>query len=283
MPEAYFLQVPEHLHSQHIKAITFLHDFMESNMSLKIKTQLNDHSFQITHISSPLKPDLLHDQIKNLDIPSDYRLSKVQLFCSFDNSLAVSIFFFQSTSQKMEYATRQHGQHYINFIEEVKVGKHDESRNLPEYSEIFDLNGIEDFFRRTSPSYIANTKASALMLHHYLFRQVCGSEDTAVSIDKHEVEDSNSSWITIAAANVSPHVLLRSCASIVSARGLSISRCHLDQIGCPESSGYDSYVPGYVTMLRLLVSPNVSSSVVVFLSLFALFSISLLRRRIFLI
>lgn len=256
MPAAYFRQVPENLRSQHIKAITALRDLMESDLSLNIKTKLEDNSLQITYINSQVKAGLLHSQIKNLVVPEGYELSKVQVFSSLDNNLALNIFFFNSTSQKVEHATRKHGEHYVNFIEDVKAGKHANDPNVPQYSEIFNSNGIDDFFARTSPSYIENTKASALMLHRSLFEQVRGSDGTVVTIDKYEAEDSNASWITIAAANVLPEVLLRLCSSTISARGLDISRAHLDKIDCPESSIPE--IPGYVMMLRLLVSPNVS-------------------------
>lgn len=254
MPAAYFRQIPENLRSQHIKAVTALRDLMESDLSLNIKTKLEDDSLQITYINSQVKAGLLHSQIKNLVVPEGYELSKVQVFSSLDNNLALNIFFFNSTSQKVEHATRKHGEHYVNFIEDVKAGKHANDPNVPQYSEIFNSNGIDDFFARTSPSYIENTKASALMLHRSLFEQVRGSDGTVVTIDKYEAEDSNASWITIAAANVLPEVLLRLCSSTISARGLDISRAHLDKIDCPESSIPE--IPGYVMMLRLLVSPN---------------------------
>lgn len=256
MPAAYFRQVPENLRSQHVKAITALRDLMQSDLSLNIKTKLDDDSLQITYINSNLKPGLLHDQIKNLVVPQGYELTKVNVFSSLDNTLALNIFSFSSTSKKVASATREDGEHLIKFIEEVKAGKHANDPAVPKYSEIFSPEAVDDFLARSAPAYIESTKASALMLHRTLFEQVRGNDGTVVTIDPYDGEG-NASWITIAAANVLPEVMLRLCSSIISARGLDIARSHLDKISCPESSIPE--IPGYVMMLRLLVNPmNVS-------------------------
>lgn len=257
MPASYFRQVPESLRSQHIKAITALRDLMQSDLSLKIETKHED-TFQITFIESQTTAGLLHNQLKTLVAPAGYELASVNVYSSLDNEIALNIFSFESSkkNQQSHHANRNNASGYLQFIEEVKAGKHANDATVPKYSEIFSPAAIDDYLARVSPSYVENTKPRALMVHRELFEKVKGSDSTAVTIhpyDGSEPTSSNMSWITIAAANVLPEVLLRLLSSIVSAKGLDISRAHLDTIACPESSIPE--IPGYVTMLRLLVSP----------------------------
>lgn len=256
MPASYFRQIPGNLRSQHVKAITALKDVMGSDLSLKIETKL-DSAKQLTFISSQLKSDALREQINSLLVPDGYELTKLNVFRSLDDKLALTIFFFESTSHKVSHATRQHAKEYLKFLEEVKAGKHANDATLPAYSEpMFSSQAIDDYLKRVIPSYIENTKPKALMQHQELFERVRGNDGTAVSIypyDGAEPVSESMSWITISAANVLPEVLLKLSSSIITARGLGVVRSHLDKISCPESSIPE--IPGYVTMLRLLVTP----------------------------
>jgi len=63
-------------------------------------------------------------------------------------------------------------------------------------------------------------------------------------------------WITIAASNVLPEVLLKLSSSVLTARHLNITRAHLDIVKDDETAIPDLPQTGYVTMLRLLVNPD---------------------------
>jgi glutamate dehydrogenase len=258
MPAAYFRSVPEHLRSQHVKAITALRDLMQSDLSLKIETKAED-GLQVTYISTHNKPGLLMNQIKTLEIPTGYELSKVNVFSSLDGELALNIFSFEQSKKKEDqpHASMKHGEKLSQFLEEVKSGKYADDASIPPYSDaLFSQEAVCDYLNRVLPHYVENTPPKALMQHRVLFEKVRGSDSTSVSINPYDGAEPTSesmSWITIASANVLPDVLLRLCSSIISSRGLDISRAFLDTVACKEASTAE--VPGYVTLLRLLVSP----------------------------
>jgi glutamate dehydrogenase len=256
MPASYFRQVPESLRSQHIKAITALRDLMQADLSLKIETKHED-SFQLTYISSHAKSGLLASQIKDLAVPAGYELSRVNVFTSLDNEVALNIFFFNSTSKAVEHADKGQASDFVNFVADVKAGKYANDPSVPQYSDLFSPEAIDDYLSRLPPTYVESTKPRALMQHRMLFEKVRGSDGTVVAISPYEGIDSpneNMSWITIAASNTLPEVLLRLSSTIISARGLDIARAHLDKIACPESSIPE--IPGFVMILRLLVGPK---------------------------
>jgi glutamate dehydrogenase len=258
MPAAYFRSVPEDLRYQHVKAVTALRDLMQSDLSLKIESKLED-SLDVTYISTQNKKGLLMSQIKTMEIPAGYELSKVNLFSSLDGDLTLNIFSFEESIKKLSqpHATVKQGERLFQFIEEVKAGKHSDDSFVPPYSDaLFSEGAVADYLNRVLPSYVENTPPKALMQHQILFNKVRGSDSTAVSINPYDGTEPTSegmSWITIASANVLPDVLLRLCSSILSSRGLDISRAFLDTVACQENSTAE--VPGYVTLLRLLVSP----------------------------
>ena len=262
MPASYFRQVPENLRSQHVKAITALRDLMQSDLSLKIESK-SENGLQITYLTSQNKPGLLKNQIQNLVVPTGYELSKVSVFSSLDGEMALNIFSFEPAAVNVvDHATKKNASEFLQFLDEVKEGKHSSDASVPPYSELFSPEAVEDYLNRVGSAYIENTKPKALMQHRLLFEKVRGSDSTAVSIQPYDGAEPTSegmSWITIAAANVLPDVLLRLCSSIISAKGLDVTRAHLDKIACPESSIPE--IPGFVTMLRLLVSPASAGAV----------------------
>lgn len=251
MPAAYFRQVPENLRSQHVKAITALRDMMKSELSLKIETRDED-GLKITYINSQTKTGLLHEQIKNLVVPEGFELSNVNVFSSLDGEVALNIFAFQPTKVVHAHANDGHAQKLYSYIEEVKAGKYKDDSSVPQYSESFSQASIQQYLDRVAPHYVANSNPRRFLVQKEMYDKVRFNDGTVVKIDPYVGSGSGSmSWITVAAANVLPEVLLRLQSAIISARGLDITRAHLDFVEAPEGSTLESSV----TILRLLVSP----------------------------
>lgn len=242
------------MRSQHIKAVTALRDLKQSDLSLKIETKLED-SLEITFINTEDRPGLLHSQIKNLVVPKGYELAKVNVFSSFDGQLALNIFSLQKV-QPTHVSVQSYKTEGLNqYIEEIKRGEHSHDVNAPVYSEIFEPKAIQEYIQRLSPSYVETTEPRRFLNQRILYEQVRGTDSTSIHIEPYFGTEVNPemSWVTICAANVLPEVLLRLSSGIISAYHLDISRTRLDTVACPESSTSD--LPGYVTMLRMLVNP----------------------------
>jgi len=261
MPAAYFRQVPEHLRSQHVKAITALRDLMKSDLSLKMETHSDDHSqLQITYINSQTKTGLLHAQIKSLVVPSGYDLANVNVFSSVDGEVALNIFSFEASGSKNDQrgASREDAARILQYLEDLKAkGDH----SIQQVSE----GGLDNYLSKKSPASVRNADPRRFLLQREMFESVKRSDSTAVKIEPYNGGSSpnahNSSWITVASANVLPEVLLRLLSAIISARGLDISRAHLESLPTSSSTS-PSPSPqqgeegdNAVTMLRMLVSP----------------------------
>lgn len=218
------------------------------DLSLKIETK-DESGLKITYINSQTKTGLLHTQIKNLVVPDGYELAKVNVFSSLDGTMALNIFSFESTNKQVKHATLSNATELLNYIQEVKAGKFANDHTAPVYNDLFSESSLSEYLNRVTPSYVENTQPRAFMAQRNLFEKVRGTDGTAVSMYPAE---NDGTWIAIAAANVLPEVLLRILSSITSARGLDITRAHLDSIACPETSTAD--MPSNVTMLRLLVN-----------------------------
>lgn len=246
---SYFRQVPQTIRSQHVKAITALRDVMQhDDLSLKIETK-DESGLKITYINSQTKTGLLHAQIKNLVVPEGYELAKVNVFSSLDGTMALNIFSFENARRPNKHATLENAGDLLKYIEEVKAGKYVHDAHVPEYSDLFSVESMKEYFDRVTPSYVENTQPRLFLIQRNLYEKVHGTDATAVTTYP---ADNGGTWVAIAAGNVLPEVLLRLTSSITSARGLDISRAHLDSIACPENSTPE--IPSNVTMLRLLVN-----------------------------
>eukprot|EP01033_Poteriospumella_lacustris_P003883 gene3883-2760_t len=254
MPAAYFRNVPEHLRHQHVKAITSLRDMMDSDLSLNVRSKDED-GIKHTYINSQVRSGLLHSQIKNLVVPEGHQLSNVDVFSSMDGGVALNIFSFEPVKVVHSHPTRESSQKVFDLIEEIKAGKHSHESWVPKYSESFSEASVNDFLNRVTSNYVAQTSARRILIQKEMFDQIRNSDGSVVKIEPFVGAGAGSmSWVTIAASNVLPEVLLRLESAIISARGLDIARAHLHSVECPEISTGD--IPGQVTILRLLVSPT---------------------------
>jgi hypothetical protein len=229
--------VPEDVRLQHVKAIQAIRDLGQSDLVLKIETKRDGGMSDTTYIQSGTGKGLLHAQINGLKVPDGCSLSRVQVFSSLDGTLALNIFSFegcQSTSLRSQKATTADAGAVMQLIEEIKANKHVDNPGMPKYSALLDTPSMEDFLGRLTTTHVVRSDPRRLLIQRLLFDEVKGREGSAVHLEPHKirpgqacgVEGSNSShaWVTVAAANVLPEVLLRTCSAIITAKGLDIRR-----------------------------------------------------------
>lgn len=243
-------------------------------MLLKIQSKVeSENALQTTFISSQTQTGLLHSQIKNLVVPEHHELSNVKVFSSLDGALALNIFTFHDMQTANKASTWDDAKHVVSFIEDVKAGKHAHEKHIPAYNaELFSEQALREYIPLTNPTYLQNVDPRRFMIHRGLYEKVKNSDGSIVHIEAYKGSmstraDSASvsgdstgyAWITVAAANVLPEVLLRLTSAIISARGLDISRAHLDSVDDPLSSTPE--FAGHVTLLRLLVNSTKEVSV----------------------
>lgn len=262
MPAAYFNQIPETLRRQHLRAISAIRDLKQSDLLLKIESKEADGSTEITYISSATAKGLLHSQIKNLVVPADSRLTRVKVFSSLDNSLSLNVFSFVSSKVGANrVATMDNAAVVMEYIDELKEGKH--SDGSVSYSDLFSEASMRDYLTRIEPSYVESSHPRRFLIQRELFEQVKSTDGVALHIENYIGSSlvsvsQPSAWVTIAASNVLPEVLLRSSSAIIKALNMDINRSHLDVVSSHENSTPE--FPGYVTMLRLLVSFDQASA-----------------------
>lgn len=258
MPAAYFRQVPEVLRKQHIKAIVAIRELSQNNLSLKIETK-TEYGFEITFISTNTNPGALHTQIGNLVVPENTRLSNVKVFCSLDNELGLNIFSFENKVNTKLSASSEDSPAIFEYVQELRSGASKGDGLLVEYSEAISEQQMKEYLPKCSPSYVAQVNdPKRFLMQKLMFDKVKGTESVSVAIDQSQTEASGS-WITIAAANVLPEVLLRSISFMAFTRNFSVVRVNLDTVADIDNyAGPD--MPGYVTMLRVLLTDTVTNS-----------------------
>lgn len=120
---SYFNQIPEHLRKQHLKAVLAIRDLKQHNLSLKLESKGDEGSVEITFINSQTETGMLHSQIKSLAVPPGCHLSRVRVFSSLDNALALNVFSFTSNIQTKQVASRADAAHILEYIKEIKEGE----------------------------------------------------------------------------------------------------------------------------------------------------------------
>lgn len=233
-----------------MQAISTIKELSAADMSLRMSTIDPVKSAQhLTIINSGTTSGMLHSQIKSLSNPPGQELTHVHVFSSLDNTLALNVFSFSDMNRTGNQATKADAKHIYEYIAEVKSGKYAGDESVPKYSELFSDASMEEYLTKMTPSYASKSIPRRFMIQREMYERVRGSEGAEVHIEAFEP---NSSWVSIAAANVLPEVLLRLSSAMIAARGLDVSRAHLDSVLDPANNLPDHV--GNVTMLRLLVS-----------------------------
>ncbi|KAJ1432942.1 hypothetical protein B484DRAFT_394719 [Ochromonadaceae sp. CCMP2298] len=220
MPSAYFKQISIDMQSQHVQAIASLKELTNSDLSLRMEADTPEtNTHHVTFITSGTQSGLLHSQIKKLVVPAGQSLSNVNVFSSLDDSLALNVFSFQGKGAKSS-TTRADAARIFDYLAEVQAGTHVGNANVPVYSEAdFGAATMDDYLTRIQPSYARQSNARRFLIQKNLYEQVRGSEGARVHLEQYMPDaggPSSRSWVTIAAANVLPEVLLRLCSALIS-------------------------------------------------------------------
>jgi glutamate dehydrogenase len=243
----------------------------QSDLHLRIETKQDNGASQITFITSQNYKGLLAQQASLVASKKDEHMSRVKVFTSLDGELTLSVFYFEKDKTAFVGSTEADAGSAFSFAEEVKAGKHKTDaviQNLnPSY---FDKANINEYLQHITQVHTKASDPRRFFIQRSLFEKVRGTENTAVFMEDYSGHEKTNvgtswSWITVAAANVLPEVLIRLCAQTVTRSGLDVARANLDllddpvnKVGNAAGNGFVSNT-GTVTILRMLVSPNINA------------------------
>ncbi len=226
----------------------------------------------------------MHSQIRDLKIPPDFFLSRVKVFSSLDNELSLNIFSFENLKRNpSKVGMVKDAAHIFQLIDEIKRGLHSDDTTVFNYNhDWFSPESMNDYLDRVSETYVQTSNPKHFLLQNQLFHQVKGTEDVAVEIHPatsliyydasnqaiasaagtavFDTPPAGAVWITIAASNVLPDVLLKMSSMVLSTQHIDINRAHLDTVRDEDTAVTGLPETGYVTMLRLLVSTDLTAT-----------------------
>ena len=268
--ESYFSQVPEEMRRKHLQALAAVHELKMNDLSLKIMTQGENNTLDMTILNSSTKSGSLVEQLQNIRTHpmEDHKLVNVKVYSSKDGELALNIFTFAprvESGAAVTSATVEDAKHIFEAVSEIREGKHADSPGMPAYDDsLMSDASLADYISRCPPKYVQNSHPRRFLIQRALYDEVRGSDGSAVHIEKYHGQggppEGTAAWITLAVGNAFPDELLALTADMLQVRGIDIWRAHMDNIYDPESSiaadKNTAAVPGKTTLLRLLVSPN---------------------------
>lgn len=257
-------KVSETMRRQHVKAIAAIHDLNQKGLTLKLVTPGLNGSIDITHITSGCSDGLLFSQIDNLEIPQDHCLSNVRVYSSMDENLSLNIFTFDhlnNLDKNFASGNEESISAIMKYIEEIKLTQYDSymknKLSIPSYSNIFSKSSMEEYFKVIPHAYLKNVRDyRRFLIIRSLYNDVQGTEDVAAHIEKFKDPTNltnEGAWISIATPNLLPEKMFLLVSRFLKAKNIKIHRAHLDNFLDPKNSNDST---SYVTMLRLLVSPD---------------------------
>ena len=259
MPASYFRQVSEQLRLMHISSLCGAGNLNAISMKVDTKNDV-DGSIDSTLISSQPKLGLLNDQINSLAAPPDTSLTKVKVFSSIDGQIALNIFTFEARvrSSAEVGATKEDAEKIFAYLEKVKLGTvpplNKGVRRIEYQENLHSESTMLEYLSLCKPSYAKNSDPRRFLAQREMFADIRGTDRTAVYLEPSPDLQLGGAWITIACANVLPQLMLKLSSELLRARGLDITRAHLDIVSDPANSTPE--LPGFVTMLRLLIRPH---------------------------
>ena len=199
----------------------------------------------------------------------------MKVFSSLDNELSLNIFSFKDIQRASDIisspsASLQDAELILEYLEELKKSPAvvSTSDDKTKYSPVYDAKyhskeAIEAYIARLSGTYVKLSNPKHFVCQMGLFHEVVGTDKVAVDIHASTAFSTQSAadgqgsmvWITIAAGNVLPDVLLKLSSSVMTSYGLDIHRAHLDIVKDDSIAIPDLPQTGHVTLLRLLVDP----------------------------
>ena len=97
-----------------------------------------------------------------------------------DGELALNIFSFERQAKGIATtATRADATRIVDFIAEVKAGKHASDASVPKYQEaLFGDKALDEYLTRMRPSYASSSDPRRFLIQRELFEQVHGLNKT---------------------------------------------------------------------------------------------------------
>lgn len=250
---------------KHLQALAAVHELKMNDLSLKIMTQGEHDTLDMTILQSSKKAGSLVEQLQQIrtqPLP-EHKLVNVKVYSSKDGELALNIFTFAprvDSAASVRSASVEDAKHIFEAVQEIRAGKHAANPVMPQYDEaLMSEKSLAEFVSCCPPQYVQNSHARRFLIQRALFEQVRGSDGAAVHIEKYLGQGGppgggSAAWITLAVGNAFPDELLALTADMLQVRGVDIWRAHMDNLVDPDST--IGGVPGKTTLLRLLVSPN---------------------------
>jgi len=243
MPASYFRQVPESSRLHHLRAVTALHE-TGSQTTVTLKGKSSEGYDEITFIRPGNYPGMLTEMLDQLP-PAGAFLSRVKVFTSLDNSLALNIFGYGR--EKERPPTAEEAKNIYDYAAKLMAGEIDDPL-APKPGPLFERKSLEEYMQRTTSFFVKNSHPRRFLCHRELYAKVEGTESVECHVEKYlaeGVDTSNRFWISLAMSNVLPHIGLQKTSVYLKKNGFDLLRCHLDLVD--SANGKEK-----VTMLRIL-------------------------------
>ena len=273
MQESYFSQVPEEMRREHLQALAAVHELQMMDLSFRVMTKGEGNTMDLTILNSSTKTGSLVEQIQQIRTNpplEDHRLVNLKVYSSKDGELALNIFTFaprvSAESAPVKMAGPEDAKHILDTVSEIREGKHVGDPFMPSYNDkLMSDESLLEYISRCPPKYVQNSHSRRFLIQRELYSEVQGTDGSVVHIEKYRGTggppgNCTAAWITLAVGNAFPDELLALTADMLHVRGIDIWRAHMDNILDPETdvkaNVNTAAIPGKITLLRLLVSPN---------------------------
>lgn len=244
-PSIYFNSVAESTRLAHLKGLAALNGIhqqsSDTDVSLSLTSKSDEpHLQDVTVIATDCRPGTLHRALKALRSPLESgELRRAQVYSSSDNTLSLTIFTYGTATDEYQAATLDDAEALLSQLSSTA-------------SDGFRDDTLFDFVSACSPSYLRNLSHRRYVRERKLFESVRGSEGADVLFSP-DAKDAERMWLSMAAANVRPEVLLTKVTELLAVRGLNVLRMNFDLMR--DDQGSVGSKPGSVSMISFLISP----------------------------
>jgi len=246
LPEVYFRRVGAQTRKEHVKALVALKGIDSGSqgslqLTLNSKSEYNGLS-DVTQLSTESKPGVLSRMFEEIASGKGGTgfLHRAQAFSSLDDTATLNIFTYGAT-REINTATDGDMESALERVAEFQAPGLDPAFATRE--------AMQNLFRLCPPWYARSVDPVKYARHWPLYEKVRGTEDTEAVVGDPE---ERGVWISIAAANASPKILLAKLTRLLFHRGLDVRRLTFDMFSDPSTSV--GSLTGRVCMVRILVS-----------------------------
>lgn len=215
MPSSYFLQVPEWLRMEHIKAIAAVKD-ANMDLYLNLSTHLPDGRQVLTFIRPGTEAGTLMNMVQELPentrYDSDSPLSRLHVFSTSDETMSLNMFIYGRSNPDLTSREYIHdtGLPILQYASELQAGvNHDDNHgdgiDQLHPSPLFEQNALEQYMSHCTETYIriGSDDPKRFLQQRQLIDHVAGTDGTAVHIAA-SLRDPGHYWVDFAVANSLP-------------------------------------------------------------------------------